>query len=551
MKKSKRITLIFGIILLLAAAALITLGIMKKKGVGAGAGPDFFRLTENDAGQTVSGIAECQPALIGDTDYGILFAMYMETDSEDDTYGFIGFDVPKNLRADFDFPDSEEMVRIPFTGTLKRCDDTRTEMLREYVSGYCEMLTEAYKGTELEEQLPKDMKEKALASIIPYYVEVTGGTAAQTFLIIGIALAALAVLLILGAFVSPKAALITLCIVLGVILLAAIVFAALHFNKLRTMASVEKLSDGLYYMDCKYDYECGKFLNADISNVDDMVAWVENELFYGAHMSIKKGNFACASFTAAGDSGHRLFGRNFDYHETDTLVFHTAPKDGYESYAVTDLRFFDIGQDRALAADSLTAKAIMLAAPYASMDGINEKGVGVSMLELEVDELHQDNGKPDLLLFAAIRAILDKCADIDEAISLLSQYDIHSYLDRSYHLFLTDRSGRSVIVEWSGNETLIVEDTAVTNEVMSSDHAQYKQNWKCDRYDAIKQELAAHQNVLSADEAMQVLRAASIEKTGHGTQWSCIYDLDAFTVNVCIDCDYDHVFRFADGKPVQ
>ena len=112
MKKSKRITIIFGIILLLAAAALITLGIMKKKGVGAGAGPDFFRLTENDAGQTVSGVAACQPALIGDTDYGILFAMYMEPDSGDDTYGFIGFDVPKSLRADFDFPSSEDMVRI-------------------------------------------------------------------------------------------------------------------------------------------------------------------------------------------------------------------------------------------------------------------------------------------------------------------------------------------------------------------------------------------------------------------------------------------------------
>ena len=550
MKKSNRIALVIGILTLLAAAVLIGIDVIRKNAAG-GETFDFFHLSEDQVGKTVSGIAECQPAPTGNTDYGCLFALYTEKQDEEE-YAFVGFDVPKNMRNDYDFSGTSDLQRIPFHGTLKRCDKTRTDLLRTYVEDYCDMLADAYKGTENEGLFTEEVKEKALASISPYYVEVTAEKAARTCFILGITLAALAVLLIVGAVVSPKAVLVTLSVLLGVTLLAAAVFAALNFNKLRTMASVEEISDGLYYMDCKYDYDCDKFLNANISTIDDFIGWTEDELFFSQRIPFHQGNLGCASFTAASDSGHRLFGRNFDYSKTDTLVFHTAPENGYESYAVTDLRFFGIGRDLEFEGDSLTAKAIMLAAPYVSMDGINEKGVGVSVLELTVDELHQDNGKPDLFISSAIRGILDKCASIDEAINLLAQYDIHSYLDRSYHLFITDRSGRSVVVEWSGNETLIVEDNAVTNDVLSSDHAQYRPDWQCDRYDAIKRELESHQSVFSQEEAMQVLNyAASAGSNDRGTQWSCIYDLDAFTLNICIDRDYDHVIRFADGKPVR
>ena len=98
---------------------------------------------------------------------------------------------------------------------------------------------------------------------------------------------------------------------------------------------------------------------------------------------------------------------------------------------------------------------------------------------------------------------------------------------------------------------VIVEDNAVTNDVLRSDHAQYRPDRQCDRYDAIKREPEAHQSVFSQDGAMQVLKTASDRSDSRGMQWSCIYDLDAFTLNICIDRDYDQVIRFAAGKPVQ
>jgi hypothetical protein len=543
-KKGKRITLCIGILMLLAAAAVIVLGNMKKTGGGYPA-LDFFHMTDDQVGQMYSGVMECQPALIGDTDYGCLFAVFLEPEDAE-KYIFIGFDVPTDIKKDYDYPGSEDTLRIPYRGTLKKCDASRTKKMQTYVSDYCNQLTEAFKGTEYEDELDPDMKEKALASISPYYVEAVPLPGALLFYAIGIALAVLAVVVIFAALFGRK----ILLICFGVILLAVIVVLALLFGKLRTMASVRPISDGLYYMDCVYDYDGDKYLDANISTVDGLIRWIGDTQLYGVQPDLKTGNFACAAFTAACDNGDRLFGRNFDYPRTDTLVFHTKPKNGYESYSVTDLSFMDIGEECSFSGDSLTAKACMLMAPYIPMDGINEKGVGVSILELTETELHQDNGKPDLMVVSAIRGILDSCASIDEAVDLLAAYDIHSFLGRSYHLFITDRSGRSVVVEWSGNETLITEDDAVTNDVLSPAHAEYKSNWKCRRYDAIKRELEAHQNVVSRADAMQVLRAASVGTKLRGTQWSCIYDLDTFTLDICLDRDYKHVYRFADGKPV-
>ena len=159
-------------------------------------------------------------------------------------------------------------------------------------------------------------------------------------------------------------------------------------------------------------------------------------------------------------------------------------------------------------------------------------------------ELHQDNGKSDLLIFAAIRGILDKCATVDEAIALLENYDIHSFLSRSYHLFITDKTGKSVIVEWTDEETFIVEDAACTNDVMSNNKF-YDPEWSCRRYDTIKSRLSEKNGILTEDEAMTVTSDVSKDNTGFSTEWSCVYNLDEFTFDICLDRNYDTKYSFS------
>ena len=98
-------------------------------------------------------------------------------------------------------------------------------------------------------------------------------------------------------------------------------------------------------------------------------------------------------------------------------------------------------------------------------------------------------------------------------------------------------------MEWTDDETFIVEDTACTNDVMSNNEF-YDSEWQCKRYDTIKKWLADKNGVLTADEAMTVTSDASKDTNGYSTEWSCVYNLDEFTLDICLDRDYETKHSF-------
>ena len=77
----------------------------------------------------------------------------------------------------------------------------------------------------------------------------------------------------------------------------------------------------------------------------------------------------------------------------------TAPKDGYKSIAFAALD--NLGANQADA--STKAKIAGLLAPFACLDGINEKGVSIAVLTLDSGPTKQDTGKPGLATTMAIR----------------------------------------------------------------------------------------------------------------------------------------------------
>lgn len=529
--RSKRIILIIAAVMSIAGILMIFVGILQN---GGGKFPkwDPFSVTDGDLNKKFRGEAECQVFDSEKTDSGLLCILIFENDLGN--VKFVAFDVPSSEAESFEQPNiSDDIAYIPFCGIVRRNDESVTEKISASISEWCDDMAEI--GIEL-------IYGKAELSelISPYYVEVTASANTKNFSAVGIVIVSLAVILALSALFGKK----FLLVFAGSCFITIIIFIAVNFGKLATMASVSEISDGLYFMDCRYDYDCDKFLNADLGTIDELLSWIENEQFYGIKIATNNGNFGCSAFTAADENGNRLFGRNFDYEDTDTLIIYSEPKDAYASYAVSDLKFFGIGTTDGLEANSLAARAVMLAAPYICMDGINEKGVGVGILMLYTPEFHQDNGKTDLLVSAAIRGILDKCASVEEVIEFLGSYDIHSHLGCSYHLFITDKSGRAVVVEWSGNEMFVVEDTVCTNDLLSRDNEFYESDWNCERYDFIKNTLYENDNVLTKSEAMELLSAVKDNQAGRGTVWSCVYDLNNFGLDICVNRDYENVFGF-------
>lgn len=315
-------------------------------------------------------------------------------------------------------------------------------------------------------------------------------------------------------------------------------------KKISTAASLKEYANGVYTLDYSADYKLDEILTSDLSTEKQCFSWVEDNLYYGLPISSEGHMFGCSAISVITPDGDHLMGRNYDFYETDCLIIHTAPEGGYESIGMVDTQYLNMGsgeEDTAL--DSAAGRIGSLCFPYITVDGINEMGVGISILMLDHDEIHQDRGKPDIIMTVAIRAILDTCANVDEAIELLDSYDMHSMLDTSFHLYITDRSGRAVIVEWIGNDMFVLDTPAVTNYYLSDPayNANMPEYETDERYDILMEDISSCGGIATEEEAMGFM-ADAVSDGRIQTEWSCVYNLDRFEVTVCFDMGYNEPY---------
>ena len=101
---------------------------------------------------------------------------------------------------------------------------------------------------------------------------------------------------------------------------------------------------------------------------------------------------------------------------------------------------------------------LTLIAPYMPVDGMNEKGLSIGVLELETPETFQQTEKKDITTTAIIRTVLDHAADVDEAIEIFNSYDMHDLLGVgcTYHYQIADAKGKTAIVEYANGETTVL-----------------------------------------------------------------------------------------------
>lgn len=547
MSKKKITAIVISIIFIISGIIPLTIGIIKENNNRTENLPVFdqFNISGEDVGKEFRGNLEAMPFLAEKTDDSRLFLMsYVKDENiEESEYVYIGFEVPDSSRLAFKSAMNKEVHNdMDFCGTLMKCDAEMTEKFNKTIADYFNNeVAPVYEKLEMnisEEQLNEEIKANQKV-ISPYYIKMGDMKNGKLFVVVGSTLLSVGLFIGLTVLFRKK----FLIAFFAAVLLGIIILIISISGKIKAVSSITKIDDGLYKMTCKYDCKIDKLINADIDTVDEYINWIIKKNMYGIPLKIDPDNFACAAFTATSPDGQQYFGRNYDYLETDTLVVYNEPKDGYASYGIADLAFYGINTENGIDADSSLAKLYMLSAPYICMDGLNEKGLGIGILQLNTPEIHQDNGKKDFMPIMAIRVILDTCASVDEAIEYLESYDYHSFLGDSFHLYITDKTGRSVVVEWDDDEIFIVEDSGCTNDVLCEENDYYESDWKCNRYDIIKARLAEKNNVLNADEAMQLTDDAKQENT----EWSCVYKLDDFTFDICLDGNYDKKYTFTRG----
>ncbi len=285
---------------------------------------------------------------------------------------------------------------------------------------------------------------------------------------------------------APKWVKITAIVLAAILLvLVALVGAAaiVWRNEIATVANFRKIADrndahqdgAVYRMDVSGDFYFDDFLaQGGASSDSELIDFITNSITRGLiDMTIQESEIACSAFTAVTPAGDRIFARNYDFSKTNTALVFTDPGNGrYKSFSTVDLQFLGMDADRDV--EGLMNKITCLAAPYAPLDGVNEKGLScgifMSYQGTETVATDQQTEKPDITSTTMMRALLDYCATVDEAIAFVEQYDMHDSAQTSFHYMVADATGASAILEWTNGTDLTDNDgSARTLRVIRND----------------------------------------------------------------------------------
>lgn len=319
---------------------------------------------------------------------------------------------------------------------------------------------------------------------------------------------------------------------------------ALSADRLATLDTIEKLTDyddyNVYSMDVLYDYSLKNLTPTERADSQELMNLIFAEAAPGYNVNYTAPDYGCSTFCIPAEDGSMLMGRNYDFRfDTSCMIVHCKPWDGYESVAHAALN--NVGADDPDSSEY--AKVACLTAPFICIDGINEKGVGIAVLTEDSEPVAQDTGKPVLGTTVLIRLVLDKAATTDEALKLFEDYDMFAIAGRDYHFFITDRSGKSVTVEFDpdseAREMVVLPARSATNFYnMYIDKVQPNQKnghygHGFERFTAMEDVINAYGGTGSSEIAWEALKSAvqepNPESITSNTQWSIIYNLTDLT----------------------
>ncbi len=370
---------------------------------------------------------------------------------------------------------------------------------------------------------------------------------------------------------------------------AACVTNRAKLDMLHSLTDLEQNRSGgkgrIYELDYTLDYNLSEALKSQIVGLGGLSEFMQKNLFdvvpaVAPAMSMGAGCSAYAATEVA--TGHFLMGRNYDFchkagngeDEIAAIMVRTSPPGGKKSISMVD--GYWLGFKKGFYTDGVTDLSMLLAAPFAPMDGINEDGFAVGVLHLDgLPAIQSEPGLPTIYISVALRMLLDRASTVKEAIEMLKGYNMNmeSPAAGSYHFFMADATGDYAIVEYvSANgdvshnpSTMHVmgrdggdKNRYVTNFYVSSHMAgspyDISSGHGRDRYEKLESVLSGNACRLSADKAMDLLEYVSQapklgDLTSH-TQWSSLYDLTKKTLRVALLREYGkkEMFDFKIGK---
>ena len=329
--------------------------------------------------------------------------------------------------------------------------------------------------------------------------------------------------------------------IFSIILILTLIMSLFLYFKFKTQLSaiktIETLSDNVYSLIYKGSYGFEEFLKRGGAKNDEEVASYLTEFLSGGFYKsdVKTQDGGCSVFVK-----DNIFARNFDWVDAPIMIAKTYPDDGYSSISTCNLSFLGFG-DNFNPTDSFMSSLLSLASIYVPLDGINEKGLCVADLVIDTPLLiNQDKGKTDLTITTLIRLLLDKAASVDEALELIKSYDIHSSAGMMHHHAISDRGGKSVVVEFYENEVYVIESNIVTNFYLSND---------CPLYLTGSEQSKRRYEILKGNnkplEAIKSVTQKNMDSDYELTLWSILFDKSNSSATYYFREDFNREYTFS------
>ena len=374
-----------------------------------------------------------------------------------------------------------------------------------------------------------------------------------------------------------KKALLWIIGILAVLLLAVRFIWGGEITSIRTITSVNG-NPYLYRMEYKLAYDLDEIIRMEIDENAELLDYVVGRIGKGLPIKMKSaqvadengklGTINCTSFQVKKADGEGyFFGRNYDYFKNPTLVTVSHPKNGYASIACSDMSHFGYSLEKL--PTSFLKKLSCLAAIYAPVDGMNEKGLCTSIMALPKQASRQETEKPNVGTTLIMRLWLDRCATVEEALALLETVDVRhdATVGSGYHYMIADALGNSAVVEFDPNDgwkTLVTRKPEGQNWMHVTNHLLHEKYYSTEpdpalgnphskswwRYETCGAYLSAHNGILTLEEAQECLALVHWKDLvwGNGTvedtQYSNVYDQKAITLDLRNWNDYDTTCHF-------
>ena len=368
--------------------------------------------------------------------------------------------------------------------------------------------------------------------------------------------------------------------IIGILAVLCIAIWCIWGGEIASIRSIESVdgNEYLYRMEYKAAYDLDDVIANDIDENAELLDYVIGRIGKGIPIKMKSAQVAdeegelatmnCTSFQATKADGEGFwYGRNYDYFKNPTMVTVSHPKKGYASIAVSDMSHFGYSLEKL--PTSLGAKLSCLAAIYAPVDGINEKGLCTSIMALPKQASQQDTPKHDVGTTIIMRLWLDRCATVEQALAMLETVDVRhdAAVGSGYHYMVADATGDCAVVEFDkedGWKTMIVRKAEGENYMLVTNHLLSQKYYTTEpdpavgnphskswwRYETAGNYLRSHNGTLTLGQAQECLALVHWKDlmwdngTVEDTQYSNVYDQKAITLALRNWNDYETTHHF-------